>query len=143
MTTTMIGLVAACFVWAGMVMGISFLEAPVKFRAPSLTREVGLDVGRHVFGMLGRVEVGWAFLTAVLATLADAGPAWHWGMLVFAWIVLGAQRLWLWPVLYEQASRIIAGENTPASYHHFAYIGTEVVKVLLLVGLGVSLLSSV
>ena len=41
-----------------MVIGISFLKTPLKFRAPSLARAVGLDVGRHVFGALGSVEVG-------------------------------------------------------------------------------------
>lgn len=46
MATATIGLVVVCLVWAGMVIGISFLEAPVKFMAPSLTRPVGLDVGR-------------------------------------------------------------------------------------------------
>ena len=132
-----------CLMWTGMVAGISFLEAPVKFRAPSLTREVGLDVGRHVFGALGRVEIGWAFLTAVLAALAGAGPAWHWSMLMLVWTLVGSQRLWLWPVLREQTERIIAGEDVPATYHHVAYIGSECIKVLLLVGLSVGLLSGV
>ena len=40
------------FVWFGMTAGISLLEAPVKFTAPSLTREVALDVGRVVFAMV-------------------------------------------------------------------------------------------
>jgi hypothetical protein len=30
-------LVASCFLWAGMILGISFLETPVKFTAPSVT----------------------------------------------------------------------------------------------------------
>ena len=143
MTTATTGLAMVCLVWAGMVAGISFLEAPVKFRAPSLTRAVGLDVGRQVFGVLGRVEVGWALLSAALAVLAGAGPAWRWGLLVLVWGLVGAQRLWLWPVLRRRTERIIAGENAPATYHHVTYIGCEVAKVLLLVALGAALLSGV
>ena len=50
-------LIAVCFVWAGMVLGISFLETPVKFTAPSVTLPIGLDVGRHVFGAFNKVEI--------------------------------------------------------------------------------------
>jgi hypothetical protein len=40
---------AATFVWMGMVLAISFLEAPLKFRAPGLILAVGLSIGRLVF----------------------------------------------------------------------------------------------
>ena len=56
------------FVWAGLVVGISFIEAPVKFTAPSLPLSVGLDVGRHVFAALNRAEL--------LLALASVGLAW-------------------------------------------------------------------
>ena len=140
MTTATTGLAMVCLVWAGMVASISFLEAPVKFRAPSLTRAVGLDVGRQVFGALGRAEVGWALLSAALAVLAGNGTAWRWGALAVVWGLVGAQRLWLWPVLRRRAGQIIAGENAPVTYHHVAYIGSEVAKVLLLVALSAALL---
>ena len=41
-----------CLIWFGIVIGISVIEAPAKFSAPSLTREVALDVGNH--GTRGR-----------------------------------------------------------------------------------------
>ena len=34
--------VALIFVWLGMVLAISFLEAPLKFRAPGVTLPIGL-----------------------------------------------------------------------------------------------------
>jgi hypothetical protein len=37
--------VAVVFVWLGMVLAISFLEAPRKFRAPNVTLQIGLGVG--------------------------------------------------------------------------------------------------
>jgi uncharacterized membrane-anchored protein len=33
--------VAVVFVWLGMVLAISFLEAPLKFRAPNVTLAIG------------------------------------------------------------------------------------------------------
>jgi hypothetical protein len=50
---------AAALVWLGMVLAISFLEAPLKFRAPGLDLRVGLSIGRIVFRALNIAEVGW------------------------------------------------------------------------------------
>ena len=59
---------ATAFVWLGMVLGISFLEAPLKFWAPGVTLQLGLGIGRLVFGALNAVELGLAVvLVAALA----------------------------------------------------------------------------
>ncbi|OOK82815.1 putative transmembrane protein [Mycobacterium kansasii] len=62
--------VAITFVWLGMVLAISFLEAPLKFRAPNVTLQIGLGIGRLVFRALNTVEVGFAL---VLLALVVAG----------------------------------------------------------------------
>ena len=36
---------AASLVWLGMVLAISFLEAPLKFRAPDVSLRIGLGIG--------------------------------------------------------------------------------------------------
>jgi hypothetical protein len=41
--------IATPLVWLGMVLGISVLETPLKFRAPGITRALGLGIGRLVF----------------------------------------------------------------------------------------------
>ena len=38
--------IAVTFTWLGMVIAISFLEAPLKFRAPGVTVPLGLGIGR-------------------------------------------------------------------------------------------------
>jgi hypothetical protein len=48
---------AATLVWLGMVLAISFLEAPLKFRAEGLDLRVGLAIGRIVFRGLNVVEI--------------------------------------------------------------------------------------
>ncbi len=63
--------VALTFVWLGMVLAISFLEAPLKFRAPNVTLQIGLGIGRLVFRALNTVEVVFAL---VIGAIVVAGP---------------------------------------------------------------------
>ena len=71
--------VAVTFVWLGMVLAISFLEAPLNFRAPNVTLPIGLGIGRLVFRALNIVEV--VFAVAILAVLVAGvhrcGWWWH------------------------------------------------------------------
>ena len=62
---------AAVFTWLGMVVAISFLEAPLKFRAPGVTVRIGLGIGRLVFRGLNTAE---AILATVLLVSAAAQP---------------------------------------------------------------------
>lgn len=62
---------ATSFIWAGGLLAIA-LEAWVKFSAPSVTREIGLDVGRHVFGAVNKPEIGLA--AALLGALHAGWP---------------------------------------------------------------------
>ena len=57
MTAALATATAATFVWLGMVLAISFLEAPLKFRAPGVTIPIGLGIGRLVFRALNSAEV--------------------------------------------------------------------------------------
>ena len=63
----------AVFIWLGMVLAISFLEAPLKFRAPGVDIPIGLGIGRIVFRALNRVEIALA-LTAQRSSW-DGRPA--------------------------------------------------------------------
>ena len=50
MTASSAVAVAGIFVWLGMVLATSFMEAPLKFRAPGVTLQVGLAIGRWCSG---------------------------------------------------------------------------------------------
>jgi hypothetical protein len=66
---------AATLIWLGMVLAISFLEAPLKFRAEGLQLQVGLAIGRIVFWALNIAEVAWAVVIAVCLIVTGAsGP---------------------------------------------------------------------
>ena len=64
---------AATFVWRGMVLGISFLATPLKFRAPGVDLRTGLAIGRLVFGALNTAEI--VLAAAVLTCLFTTTPA--------------------------------------------------------------------
>ncbi|ORZ36411.1 hypothetical protein BCR44DRAFT_38445 [Catenaria anguillulae PL171] len=48
--------IVVCLVRTGLVLSISFIEAPTKFHAASAPRSGLIDVGRHVFTTLNHIE---------------------------------------------------------------------------------------
>lgn len=133
--------VAAIFVWLGMVVAISFIEAPLKFRAPGVTLPIGLGIGRLVFRALNGIEL---LLAAVLAvTLAiDPVTAWATAAAVVAIITLLAQVALVRPRLAKRSDAVLAGDDGPRSRAHWVYVGLEAVKVGALLIAGVLLLTA-
>lgn len=126
--------------WLGMVLGISFLEAPLKFRAPGVTVPLGLGIGRIVFRALNRAEVVLAVLVAAGVTLSDVRwPVYLAGAVVA--VVLVVQLAVVRPPLNRRSDRVLAGEDVPRSRAHVVYVVLEAVKVLALVALGGLLLT--
>jgi len=130
------------FIWFGMVGAISFMEAPLKFRAPNITLALGLGIGKIVFQMLNRIEIVFAVLMLVL--LFFARPAGVFALYIFGavFVLLLLQTVWLLPLLNIRAEQVIAGETAPYSYNHLIFIAFEVVKFILLFVLGASLLKN-
>jgi hypothetical protein len=131
---------AATLIWLGMVLAISFLEAPLKFRAKGLELPVGLAIGRIVFRALNIAEVIWAVVIAICLTIAGpSGP-----VLVLAAVtavLLAVQLLVVRPRLNRRSARVLAGQEAPRSRAHHAYIGLEALKLAALVALGATLLA--
>jgi hypothetical protein len=134
--------VALAFCWLGMVLAISFLEAPLKFRAPGLTLPVGLGIGRIVFRALNAVEAVFAaVLLVAMATGAVPVPAAV--ALGAAVVALAAQLSLVRPRLSRRTAAVLAGaHDLPRSRAHHAYIALEGAKVLALLAGGVLLLAS-
>lgn len=131
---------AVTFVWLGTVLGISFLEAPLKFRAPGVTIPVGLGIGRIVFRALNLVEVALALV--VVIAVAAGGPGTAVAVLAAAVLAVLALQLGIVrPRLNRRSDRVLAGEDLPRSRGHVHYVVLEAVKVCVLVALGATLLS--
>lgn len=139
MTTAHAVAVAVTFVWLGMVVAISFVEAPLKFRAPGVTVRVGLGIGRLVFRALNSIEMLWA-ATLVAAIVVDAPPVHVIVVAMVAVAVLVVQLAVVRPRLARRSDRILAGEESPRSRAHWVYVGLESVKVLALLITGIFLL---
>jgi hypothetical protein len=141
MTIRLAGVVqlAVPFVWFGMVLAISFLETPLKFRAPGITVPLGLGIGRLVFRALNAAELALAItLTiALLASYADdvtlGGTATI--VLICLWTLLLVQVIVVRPRLDRRARQLIDGQNPPRSHLHLAYVTAECAKVVLLLTL--------
>lgn len=124
--------IAALLLWAGMVIGISFIEAPVKFTAPGITLALGLGIGRLVFGVLNKVEIALCTV-ALLGLLFNHGTRKEWTLLGSLTSILLLQTFWLLPTLDVRTLAVIAGNTAPGSNLHYLYIGLEVIKLVLLV----------
>jgi hypothetical protein len=132
---------AAALVWLGMVAAISFLEAPLKFRAPGITTELGLGIGRLVFGALNIAEAVLAVVVALglLGGVRSAGALW----LAAAVVLLAVQLLAVRPMLRRRSARVLAGEGGQVrSRAHWVYVGLEGVKVVCLIAGALLLLGS-
>ncbi|MER8004217.1 MULTISPECIES: hypothetical protein [unclassified Streptomyces] len=132
--------VAVTFLWLGMVLAISFLEAPLKFRAPGVTIPIGLGIGRLVFRALNLVEAVLAVALAVAVAVGDR-PVGIVGPVVAVVVLLAAQLTVVRPRLNRRSDRVLAGEDVPRSREHLYYVGLEVAKVAALVALGIGLLT--
>ncbi|WP_252436160.1 hypothetical protein [Pseudonocardia humida] len=127
--------VAAPFLWCGAVLGISFLEAPLKFRAPGITVALGVGIGRLVFRALNALEALLALVLTAAVLAAPTAPA-------VPLLLGGLWALLLWQVLVvrrrldRRAVAVAAGTGAPGSRWHLVYIGLEAVKVVALPVLG-------
>lgn len=132
---------ATTFVWLGMVLAISFLEAPLKFRAPGVDLRIGLGIGRLVFRALNSVE---AVLAAVLviAVLAGGASARILTPTVISVLMLVVQVAAVRPRLSRRSERIMGGLDAPRSRGHYAYIALEAAKVAALLVTGSMLLTA-
>ncbi len=133
--------VAGIFTWLGMVVAISFIEAPLKFRAPGVTLQIGLGIGRLVFRALNAVEVVLGVMV-VVALLFEATPWRVVVAVVVAVVALAVQLLAVRPFLTRRSNAVLAGATGGRSRGHYVYVGLELIKVIALLVSGIQLLAA-
>jgi hypothetical protein len=133
--------IAAVFVWLGMVLAISFLEAPLKFRAPGINLRLGLGIGRLVFRALNVCEMVLAVVIASALFTHDTTVGIN-AAFTAAVAALLIQTVLVRPFLARRTSSVLAGEDGPRSGLHHVYIALEVVKVIALIITGIQLTSA-
>ncbi len=142
MTTARAFVIAAVFLWLGMVLAISFIEVPLKFRAPNVTLAIGLGIGRLVFRALNGVE---SLLAVLVLAALWADPPGTAATIAVAVAVgsLVVQLVFVRPRLTRRSDAVLSGQEGPRSRSHYAYVGLEALKVIALLAGGVLVLDSV
>ena len=126
-------IISSTFVWLGFILAISFMEAWLKFQAPGVTQKIGSGIGKLVFHALNKVE--WILAISILVSIFIIGKSYiktHLLLFISALIILLIQSFWLLPALDVRVEMIANGENILPSGLHFAYIFTEIIKVISL-----------
>jgi hypothetical protein len=135
-----------------MVAAISFLETPLKFRAPGMSVPLGVGIGRIVYRALNGVETVLAAtaLAALLSAHRELPPAGS-TALVAAAVLLAVQLLVLRPRMAHRTRELARAATEPqtpqaarvATAPHLLFIGAEVLKAAALLTAGFVLLASV
>jgi hypothetical protein len=133
--------IAAAFVWLGMVLAISFVEAPLKFRAPGVTMKVGLGIGRLVFRALNVFEYVFAIVIAFALFTHETSAPINIALCVAVGTLL-AQTIAVRPLLSRRTAAVLKGDDGRRSNAHYAYVGLELVKVVALIWTGALLISA-
>jgi len=139
---------AVTFVWLGMVVAISFIETPLKFRAPGVSLTIGLGIGRLVFRALNTAEAVLA-VVLLIAGLIDPPPLTVAAAVGVAVVALIAQLAVVRPLLSRRSDAVLVGAGAPGSdgpsrrsHAHYGYVALEVVKVVALIVGGSALLAA-
>jgi hypothetical protein len=137
--------VAGIFVWLGMVLAISFMEAPLKFHAPGVTLQVGLGIGRLVFRALNASELVLGVMVLV-ALQFEPPPARVMVAILVAVVMLAVQLIAVRPALTRRSDVVLADEQGVGtrrrSRGHYVYIGLELIKAIALLVSGILLLAA-
>ena len=117
--------------WAGLLVGVSFIATPALFRAPSLTLPLALDVGRTTFARWNAIE--WLLLGMMALAMVFTRPS------VFAVASAGVldilfliQSMILLPALNNRVATIIAGKKPPPTSDRLLYITIDALKLCIL-----------
>ncbi|KAJ9080237.1 hypothetical protein DSO57_1027264 [Entomophthora muscae] len=113
--------------WLGCIIIVSFMEAWVKFLAPTLSGSAGVDVGRHVFSCLNKVEICISITLLHLLEMQWTTPALqlpykvadleslNLSLLTPIVLVGFLQTCWLLPALLHRSQSLIASAAIPTS----------------------------
>lgn len=125
------------FAWFGMTAGVSLLATPIKFTAPTITREFALDVGQVTFAALNKAELVAVIVLLILVRVSDRSRPLFAPCAALV-VILMAQSLWLLPELAARSQMIMQGIEPGPSIAHAAYSVLELAKLILLLYVGFS-----
>lgn len=144
MHSYIIVMIIVCFLWAGFMGAISFMESWLKFRAEGVQVTTGLSIGRLIFRTLNRIE--WVYLIILWGgyILAKPSPLPKDALAYFILsLIMLIQTAFLLPAMDKRAVAKIKGQKLGSSTLHIWYPGLELLKFIVLIYAGISLLAIV
>lgn len=122
-------------IWMGLLIGISFIEAPLKFTAPGITIPLGLGIGQLVFTAMNYVEMA-LFVVLVLSSVKRGVDQRFWTLIAGLGVVLAAKVVVIRPLLAQRTDAVLAGLESGGSITHYFYIAADgIIFVLLIMAL--------
>ncbi|GAA6211404.1 hypothetical protein NBRC116602_11450 [Hyphomicrobiales bacterium 4NK60-0047b] len=127
------------FVWAGAILGHSFIATPAKYNAPNLEHATAQEIGHATFTLFFIFEA--LFLAIITGTmvLSEVGP-YLWFVFGLVLICLFLQRYYLKPIIYNKVDDYVHNRPLPTTFHRKFYSVLEAFKFLTLIGLGTLLI---
>ena len=130
-------------VWLGLLIGISLIEAPLKFTAPGITIPLGLGIGRRVFFAMNLMEAVLAVVLLVALAkafgrqraLTTAGPGRLWLGALAATGLLLVKAVAIRPFLNRRTDMVLAGVDDGGSSWHYLYIAVDGLLILTVIAL--------
>lgn len=117
-------------IWLGMILGVSFFAAPIKFAAPGVALEELLLVGKVTFQAFTWVEFA-AFAFLVGASVGQLTRPVIIGI-IFLLVLLIIQKFAVLPRLDSALVKTVAGQPTTENVLHFVYGLIDVLKLVAL-----------
>lgn len=123
------------WLWLGIVVGISVIETPIRFRTPPITRDGAAMLGVAIFHTLAYVEL--VLLVVAMAAVLVLRDRWLLVLCAVLGLVVAIEHTLIVPILAIRAQLLVQGaELEPSSVHGWA-TALEAAKMLVLVALGV------
>lgn len=120
--------------WVGLVIGISFIATPAKFRAGPMDGALSLAISVVTFAWAHAVEAGFAATLALVFLVARVGAA-RWALLAVAVVALALEMAWVLPG-FQGSSGMIPGLPLLVSRQlHMVFAVLEGLKMLALIAL--------
>ena len=126
--------VALPLLWVGLVIGVSFIATPAKFRAGPMDGALSLAISVVTFAWSHTVEAGFAATLALVFLAARAGAV-RWALLVIAIVALALEAAWVLPDFQGSSGMIPGLPLLPSRQLHMAFAVLEGLKILALVAL--------
>jgi hypothetical protein len=117
--------------YAGILIGVSFIATPIKFMATSLDLPVALDVGHVTFHVLIRLEWCLSFICLAIFYFRALYKL-DYTLIAIIFIILAIQTFYLLPILDDRIILIKQNKAVTSSNLHLVYILLDCIKLFSL-----------